>query len=163
LRGEVGTWQEKKTTMRRRFVGTKGAWTGAGVAPAWVPLTVCALVMPCALSACAVSDTDVHRWETTENGPGKLYQIVTHDKYSWPLRARGSLAQHQATQRQARGLGYPIVGYDTSRWVGAGARRPARSALAHPREITPKLIEGIEQPLPPKLTDGTVAPDEHSL
>ena len=30
-------------------------------------------------SGCAVSESDVHRWETTENGPEKLYALVTHD------------------------------------------------------------------------------------
>jgi hypothetical protein len=163
LRGEVGTWQEKKTTMRRRFVGTKGAWMGAGVAPAWVPLTVCALVMPCELSACAVSDTDVHRWETTENGPGKLYQIVTHDKYSWPLRAEAALSLVRIRPRNGKrvGLEYLIVGYDTSlgRVPGALAVLSEEARRRILEEIAPKLIEGIEQPLPPKPTDGTVAPD----
>src|SRR5881275_2161401 len=37
-------------------------------------------------SGCAVSESDVTRWETTERGPYKLVAVVTHDKYSWQLR-----------------------------------------------------------------------------
>ena len=52
---------------------------------------------------CAVSESDVHRWETTEDGPEKLYAIVTHDKYAWPLREEAalSLVRMRSRERQA--------------------------------------------------------------
>jgi hypothetical protein len=149
--------------MRRRFVRTKGAWKGAAGTPALVALTVCALVTPFALSACAVSDTDVHRWETTENGPGTLYQIVTHDKYSWPLRAEAALSLVRIRPRNGKrvGLEYLIIGYDTSLGRVPGALAVLSEEARHRilGDLTPKLVEGMLQPLPAKPTDGTVAPD----
>src|SRR5271165_1946148 len=66
-------------------------------------------------TACAVSESDVHRWETTESGPEKLYAIVTHDKYSWPLREEAALSLVRMRPRNGKriGLEYLAIGYDT--------------------------------------------------
>ncbi|HEY6458968.1 MAG TPA: hypothetical protein VIY73_02425, partial [Polyangiaceae bacterium] len=66
-------------------------------------------------TGCAVSDTDVHRWETTEGGPEKLYAIVTHDKYAWPLRDEAALSLVHMRPRNGKhvGLEFLSLGYDT--------------------------------------------------
>src|SRR3984885_6979147 len=72
---------------------------------------------------CAVSESDVHRWETTENGPEKLYAIVTHDKYAWPLREEAAMSLIRMRPRNGKrvGLEYAILGYDTPEGKGPGA------------------------------------------
>src|SRR5580698_635764 len=67
------------------------------------------------VTGCAVSDSDVHRWETTAAGPEKLYAIVTHDKYSFALRAEAALSLIRMTPRNGKrvGLEFLIMGFDT--------------------------------------------------
>ncbi|MGH7297101.1 MAG: hypothetical protein ACRELB_19340 [Polyangiaceae bacterium] len=115
------------------------------------------------LAGCAVSDTDVHRWETTESGPEKLYAIVTHDKYSWALRDEAALSLVHMRPRNGKrvGLEYLSLGYDTP----AGRVQGALSVLSDDArkhivdDIAPKLVEMMQQPPPPKPADGTLAPD----
>jgi hypothetical protein len=116
---------------------------------------------------CAVSESDVHRWETTENGPEKLYAIVTHDKYSWPLREEAALSLVRMKSRNGRrvGLEYLVLGYDSS----LGKVQGALSALSEDgrrkmlKELTPKLVTGISQPPPPKAAEGTAAQPDASI
>ncbi len=119
------------------------------------------------VAGCAVSETDVHRWETTEGGPEKLYAIVVHDKYSWPLREEAALSLIHMRPRNGKriGLEYVAVGYDTSAAkvpgalsvVGDDARRKIVSGIA------PKLIEQMMQPPPPRAADGAVVQADPSI
>jgi hypothetical protein len=116
------------------------------------------------VSGCAVSESDVHRWETTEGGPEKLYAIVTHDKYSWPLREEAALSLVRMRPRNGKrvGLEYLAMGFDTSLGRVQGAlgvlTEEARRTIVD--GITPKLVEAIVQPPPPKPAEGAViAPD----
>ena len=70
-------------TMRQGLVATRCAGVAAIAA---------GILAATAGTGCAVSDSDVHRWETTANGPEKLYAIVTHDKYGFPLRGEAALS-----------------------------------------------------------------------
>src|ERR1700733_15426278 len=94
---------------------------------------------------CAVSESDVHRWETTENGPEKLYAIVIHDKYAWPLREEAALSLVRVRPRNGKrvGLEYLATGYDTPEGKVAGAlsmlTEEARRNIVD--GITPKLVE----------------------
>jgi hypothetical protein len=118
-------------------------------------------------AGCAVSETDVHRWETTEGGPEKLYAIVVHDKYSWPLREEAALSLVHMRPRNGKrvGLEYLAIGYDTS-----AARVPgALSVLSDDARrkivngIAPKLIEAMQQPPPPRAADGAVVQADPSI
>ena len=86
-------------------------------------------------TGCAVSDSDVHRWETTEGGPEKLYAIVTHDKYSWALREEAAhvAGAHATAQRQAHRAGVPGDGVRGGGGEGAAGALGAdrRGAEAH--------------------------------
>jgi hypothetical protein len=116
---------------------------------------------------CAVSESDVHRWETTEAGPEKLYAIVTHDKYSWPLRAEAALSLVRMRPRNGKrvGLEYLAMGYDTpqGRVAGALSVLPEDARRTIVDGITPKLIEAIRQPPPPHPADGTPAVSDPSI
>ncbi|HLK41109.1 MAG TPA: hypothetical protein VKU41_30370 [Polyangiaceae bacterium] len=115
------------------------------------------------LSGCAVSETDVHRWETTENGPEKLYNIVTHDKFAWPLRAEAALSLVRMRPRNGKriGLEHLVVGYDTpaGRVQGALAVLSEEARRRIVDDVTPKLVDAMQQPPPPKPADGTATPD----
>jgi hypothetical protein len=116
---------------------------------------------------CAVSESDAHRWETTENGPEKLYAIVAHDKYSWPLREEAALSLIRMRPRNGKriGLEYAILGYDTPEGKGAGALAvlgdEARRRIVD--GIAPKLIEQMGQPPPPPPTEGAVVQPDPSI
>jgi len=114
-------------------------------------------------SGCAVSDSDVHRWETTESGPEKLYAIVGHDKYAWPLRDEAALSLIRMHPRNGKrvGLEYLVIGYDTPQGRVPGALAVlSESARKHiVDDIAPKLVDAMAAPPPAKPGDGTLAPD----
>jgi hypothetical protein len=118
-------------------------------------------------AACAVSESDVHRWETTEAGPEKLYAIVTHDKYAWPLREEAALSLVRMRPRNGKriGLEYLAVGYDTPLGRVPGAlsvlTEEARRSIVD--GITPKLVDSILLPPPAKPADGSPAPPDPSV
>jgi hypothetical protein len=128
-----------------------------------VAAAVLASALAVAASGCAVSDSDVHRWETTENGPEKLYAIVTHDKFSWPLRSEAALSLVRIRPRNGKrvGLEYLVIGYDTPQGrvqgalgvLGEEARRRVVDGIA------PKLVEIIQQPVPPRTSEGAFVLD----
>lgn len=57
------------------------------------------------LAGCAVSESDVQRWETTERGPDKLMAVVTHDKYSKELRTEAAIGLIRMKPRAGRRIG----------------------------------------------------------
>jgi hypothetical protein len=116
---------------------------------------------------CAVSESDVHRWETTEGGPEKLYAIVVHDKFSLPLREEAALSLVRMRPRNGKRIGLEVlaVGSDTS----AGKVPGALSVLSDDARrkivngITPKLIEAMQQPPPPRTAEGAVTQADPSI
>jgi hypothetical protein len=143
--------------MRQWLVGTRPTRRMLAAAAAMVAIA----------GGCAVSETDVHRWETTEAGPEKLYAIVTHDKYSWPLREEAALSLVRMRPRNGKriGLEYLAIGYDTPLGRVAGAlsvlTEEARRSIVD--GITPKLVEAIELPPPAKPADGSPVPPDASV
>jgi hypothetical protein len=159
--------------MRQRLVGK--AWgsrasalraAGLKYVPA-IAVVAGVFASPAMLSGCAVSDSDVHRWETTENGPEKLYAIVGHEKYSWPLREEAALSLIRMRPRNGKriGLEYLIVGYDTpqGRVPGILAVQTEDTRRRIVDGIAPRLIEQMQQPPPPKPVEGQVIPPDPSI
>jgi hypothetical protein len=155
--------------MRQRLVVKDGALVRAwsrGLSAA--TLAACTLLAVGASTAgCAVSESDAHRWETTENGPEKLYAVVTHEKYSWPLREEAALSLVRMKPRNGKriGLEYLVIGFDTS----LGRVQGALSAVGDDARrrivdgITPKLLEKIRQPPPPKPAEGQPVPPDETI
>jgi hypothetical protein len=118
-------------------------------------------------TGCAVSDSDVHRWETTENGPEKLYAIVTHDKYAWPLREEAALSLIRMRPRNGKRVGLEelIVGFDTptGRVQGALGVVPEDARRRIVGDLAPKLIEAMRQPPPPKPAENQAVPPDPSV
>jgi hypothetical protein len=119
------------------------------------------------VAGCAVSDTDVHRWETTEGGPEKLYAIVTHDKYAWALRDEAALSLVHMRPRNGKrvGLEYLSLGYDTplGKVQGALSVLPEDARKHIVDDIAPKLVEMMAQPPPARPADGSPAQADPSV
>ena len=135
------------------------------MAAATVAVALAALVATS--GGCAVSESDVHRWETTEAGPEKLYALVTHDKYAWSLREEAALSLMHMRPRNGKrvGLEYLILGYDTPIGRVPGALSvlsdDARRRIVD--DLAPKLVDLMGQPAPPKPADGSPALPDPSV
>lgn len=138
--------------MRERAVGARGrtsapkstwfGWVGAAA------LTACSVV---AVSGCAVSDGDIHHWELTENGPEKLYAVMTHDKYPWPLRYEAAMAMVRMKPRGGQHIGLETL-------LKALESKDALSQTARDKivsDIGPKIMEQMQQK-PVTLADGAI-------
>jgi hypothetical protein len=119
------------------------------------------------LGGCAVSESDVHRWEMTEGGPEKLYAIVTHEKYAWSLREEAALSLVRMRPRNGKriGLEYFALGYDTplGRIQGALSVLGEEARRHIVEDITPKLVAQILQPPPPRPAEGSPAQPDTSI
>src|SRR5271165_555441 len=133
-----------------------GLWGRRSRAGGAVVAAAAALLGGVLTVGCAVSESDVRRWETTEGGPEKLYAIVTHDKYSWSLREDAALSLIHMRPRNGKrvGLEYLVLGYDTPLGKVQGAltvlTEEARKRIVD--DIAPKLVDMMQQARPPKPT-----------
>jgi hypothetical protein len=145
--------------MRQRLEGM--AWARGVVLAAGVVVSSTGAV------GCAVSESDAHRWETTENGPDKLYAIVAHEKYSYPLREEAALSLIRMRPRNGKriGLEYSIIGHDTPEGKVQGALAvlgdEARRRIVD--GIAPKLVEQMQQTPPAKPAEGQVVQPDASI
>jgi hypothetical protein len=117
-----------------------------------------------ASSGCAVSESDVTRWEGTEHGPYKLVAVVTHDKYSWPLRTKAAIALAEMPARggQRKGIGFLVDHYkddDGEQKEGALAVLPEEARRQIVNGMAPTLMEKMKQPAPKPDKDGRLPPD----
>jgi hypothetical protein len=157
-----------ETTHRAK---SSGLVFGLGLCRPWLAMaataSALALAMAVSVGGCAVSESDVHRWETTEAGPEKLYSIVTHDKYSWALREEAAMSLVRMRSRNGKRLGleYLVIGYDTPQGKVAGAlsvlSEDARRRIVD--GIAPKLIEVMAEPPPAKPAEGAPVPIDPSI
>jgi hypothetical protein len=111
---------------------------------------------------CAVSESDIRRWETTEHGPKKLCAVVEHDKYSWDLRREAALSLVRMKPRGGRYVG--LLGEDNKEDPVPGLLKSLEKLREEDRkrivnEIAPVLIEQMKQPPGPKEKDNQIAPD----
>src|SRR5512135_693247 len=130
-----------KTWMRASL----GRWASASLL-----CLAAAAVVP--TSGCAVSESDVHRWEGTERGPEKLVAVLTHDKYSMQLRTEAALSLIRMKPRAGKRIGIDML-------VPALASLDEDSRRKVVIGMTPELVKQIEQPPPQKKPDGTMEAD----
>src|SRR5271155_4244739 len=156
-----------ESTMRQRLVVKDGALVRAwakGLSAAAISASAL-FAVGASVSGCAVSESDARRWETTENGPEKLYAVVTHDKYAWPLREEAAMSLVHMKPRNGKrvGLEYLLVGFDTplGRVQGALAVLGDDARRRIVDGIAPKLLGKMRHPPPPKPAEGQpIVPDE---
>ncbi len=139
----------------------KSTWLRLGRASALVGevVVVTALavgMLAPALSGCAVSSDDVHRWERTERGPDKLVAVLTHDKYSLPLRTEAAMSLIRMKPRAGKRIGIDLL-------VSALASLDDASRQKIVIGMTPELVKEIEAPPPEKKPDGTVSEADPSI
>lgn len=103
-------------------------------------------------TGCAVSESDVHRWEGTERGPEKLVAVLAHDKYSIQLRTEAAMSLIRMKPRAGKRIGIDQLitalgnlGDDDRRKIVIG--------------MTPELVKEIEAPPPTKKADGQLEAD----
>ena len=105
-----------------------------------------------ALSGCAVSKDDVHRWEGTERGPEKLVAVVTHDKYALELRTEAALSLIRMKPRNGKRIGIDMMLHALE-----GLDEESRKKIVN--GMVPELVKNIEAPAPARTPEGAVPPD----
>ncbi len=140
--------------MRERAVGERArakSWFGWVGAAALSTSVAGGVVGGFAVLGCAVSEGDIHHWELTENGPEKLYAVMTHDKYPWALRYEAAMAMVRMKTRGGQHIGLETL-------LKALESKDALSQTARDKivsDIGPKLIEQMQQK-PVTLAEGAV-------
>jgi hypothetical protein len=127
-------------------------------------VAITAISLGGAVTGCAVSESDVHRWESTVRGPYKLVAVVTHDKYSLQLRIEAALALIRMPPRGGRrmGISYLCEKYkddDMNDQEGALASLPEDTRKKIVVGMVPAMIAEIQKPPAAKKPDGTMEPD----
>ncbi len=125
---------------------------------------VCGFASAALGNGCAVSESDVTRWEGTEHGPYKLVAVVTHDKYSWPLRTKAAIALAEMPARggQRKGISFLVDKYkddESEPREGALAVLPDDARRQIVNGMAPTLIEKMKLPAPKPDKDGRMPPD----
>jgi hypothetical protein len=96
---------------------------------------------------CRTSVDDVHRWANTQQGPGKIVAVMTHDKYPDDLRIEAAMTLVRMKPRAGR-----RVGIDE---LVAGLRAlPAQSRHKLVSGMLPLLEREILKPPPPEPPSG---------
>jgi hypothetical protein len=116
------------------------------------------------VNGCAVSESDVTRWEGTEHGPYKLVAVVTHDKYAWPLRTKAAIALAEMPARggQRKGISFLVDKYKDDEGEpreGALAVLPEDARRQIVNGMAPTLIEKMKLAAPKPDKDGRLPPD----
>jgi hypothetical protein len=117
------------------------------------------------VTGCAVSESDVVRWERTERGPYKLVAVITHDKYSWQLRVDSAISLIRMPARGGRrmGISYLCDHYqdeDGSDKEGALVQLSEDARKKVVDGMVPEMLKAMQTPPPVKKADGTIDADE---
>jgi hypothetical protein len=154
FRGSADIRGDEATSMRERagvavprVMSGWGQWLGASALVCGV-----ALLAP-SLSGCAVSDSDIEHWELTENGPDKLYSVLTHDKFSWDLRVDAAMALVRMKPRDGEHVG--LETFLKAMASKDGLTQTAREKIID--AIAPKIESEMQQE-PTKSADGFLDP-----
>jgi hypothetical protein len=97
-------------------------------------------------TGCRTTESDVHRWGTTLNGPRKLVAVLSHDKY--PLELRVEAAVTLATMKARGGQHVGLQGGDEDDQPGMLATLQELDPATRERVIAalvPRLLTGMQQ------------------
>lgn len=117
------------------------------------------------LGGCAVSETDVKRWEGTERGPVKLVAVLTHDKYKPELRIEAALALVRMKPRGGKKVGFTMLldKYKDEEGVqreGALKQLDEESRKMIVNGMAPTLVKEMEAAPPPRTAEGRLPEDK---
>lgn len=96
---------------------------------------------------CRTTESDVHRWGETLNGPKRLEAVIRHDKYSDQLRTEAAMTLIRMRPRNGKRIG--IEGGDDPEQVGLLAVLGTMDKDSRSRLISlmvPHLEAGMKQP-----------------
>lgn len=127
-------------------------------------LMVGALACAAGVSGCRVSESDVHRWETTERGPFKLVAVITHDKYAWNLRVEAALSLVRMPPRGGSRGGIKILcdhykDEDGSDRSGALVQLSEDARQKIVNGMAPELVKQMQAPPPQRTAENRLPPD----
>jgi hypothetical protein len=120
------------------------------------------------ISGCRVDQNDLHRWETTGQGPRKLCAVLVHDKYDVGLRVEATLALIRMKPRSGRRPAFSQIDQDGEleackrtfvdalASVGSDTRQQIVAALV------PQIIEELKK-APPVPQAGQPSPPDPSF
>jgi hypothetical protein len=96
---------------------------------------------------CRTTESDVHRWGETQNGPKRLEAVITHDKYTDALRTEAALTLVRMKARSGKRIG--LEGSDDPEQRGllavlTGMPKEVRAKLIG--SMTPALEAGMKSP-----------------
>ncbi len=113
-------------------------------------LCVWLLAAACATAVgCRTSESDIHRWGETLNGPKKLEAVMRSDKYTLDLRTEAALTLVQMKPRNGRRIG--IEGGDEPEQTGI------ISVLASlPKDVRAKIVAQLIPQLDANIKDSTL-------
>ncbi|MBP9112820.1 MAG: hypothetical protein KBF88_08420 [Polyangiaceae bacterium] len=112
-------------------------------------------------ASCAVGEGDLKRWQTTENGPRRLWSVATHEKYDKPLRLKALDAIVNLRPRGGQNISLPVLvdGFhdkmDNEDKPGALTMLPDATRAEMIQALVPVLVEQMKVPPPQKKPDGT--------
>lgn len=123
-----------------------------------------ALAIGLVTTGCRTSDSDIHRWADTLQGPRKLASVVTHDKFPLDLRVEAAMTLVEMKPRSGKRVGIEGVDNDPEQpgLVGAISSLTPAARARIIEKLVPKLIEKMNEP-PPKAQGGQPAPPDPSF
>lgn len=123
--------------------------------PFWVVLSVLCVAVGLGSSAlgCAVSEADLHRWETTQEGPRRLRAVILHDKYPHSLRVQAAMSLIRMKPRKGQRVGIKELVENTL----AKLSPEERSTLV--ADLVPQIIGELKREAPPAQAGQQAPPD----
>jgi hypothetical protein len=117
------------------------------------------------MSACAVNKNDVHRWESTQHGPGKLVAVVRFDKYDINLRKEAAMSLISMPARNGKREGIKLLVDKHKNEEGEDIEGALTGLAVDTRQkivdlMAVDLIAAMGQPPPVKTPEGRLPPDK---
>lgn len=156
-RGEMAVESKRKFPSR----ATSSMWPSRVVLLATILGSMGATTV---LGGCAVSETDVKRWEGTERGPLKLVAVLTHDKYRPELRVEAALSLVRMRPRGGKKVGFTMLldkykDEESVQREGAMKQLDEESRKMIVNGMAPTLVKEMESPPPPRTPEGRLPED----
>jgi hypothetical protein len=120
------------------------------------------------LGGCKVDQNDLHRWETTSQGPRKLCSVLIHDKYDISLRVEAGLALIRMKPRSGRRPAFSQIDPDgeveacKKTFVDALASVSSDTRQTIIAGLVPQIISELKKP-PPVAQAGQPSPPDASF